>query len=92
MGYVTTIMNGENLGGAVKAAPPPLHSTALVLFVLTLCLLSFPSPSSSFDAKLFDAFTSSSYEFVTINVLAAVRLTFAVLGLGTTLAVVCFRT
>lgn len=75
-----------------RAAAPPIHSIALIISVLFLCLMYFPSPSSSMDTKLFDAFTSSPYKVVSMKVLAAVRLSFALIGLGTTLAVVCFRT
>lgn len=78
--------------GATKSAPPPLHSVALVVFVVILCLMYFPRPSSSMDAELFHAFTSSPYQVITTKVLAAVRLSFAFIGLGTTVTVVCIRT
>ena len=71
-------------------APPPLHSVALLSLVALFCLISLPSPSSM--DEMLEAFTKTSFDWVTVKMLATVRLAFAAVCVGTTFRVIFFET
>mmetsp|Transcript_17341 Transcript_17341/g.21634 ORF Transcript_17341/g.21634 Transcript_17341/m.21634 type:complete len:316 (-) Transcript_17341:115-1062(-) len=71
---------------------PPLHSIFVVAMVTALCFTYVPSPSSLDRIATIEAFTSAAFDFISMEMIAAVRLCFAAVGVGTTTHMIMYHT